>query len=120
MAKHEMTFEILDEILDAADMYLSQPGDYDDGSDAVAVRPRYRGRGYVPEGFGLVVSGESAVRVLMAAAGQVEGQRRADGDPGFDLMAFARRAETDSMGRDSIIVYWPDWEVTGLPEIYTD
>jgi hypothetical protein len=120
-ARNKLSFEILDAILDAADLYLSQPGK-DDGyedADQVTLRPAYRGRGYRPEGFGLVVSRETVLYAFLAGAGAVEGERQAEGVPGFDVVGFARSTELDQMGKDHIIAWWPDWEVTDLPGVYT-
>jgi hypothetical protein len=120
MTKESLSFEMLDEILDASDLYLARPGDGDDGTDAVRVRLAYKGRGYAPEGFALTVSGTETLRALLAAAGKVSAWRYEQHEESFDAIAFARRATTDDMGRDSIIVYWPGWSLTAMPGIYTD
>ena len=118
MARNQISFEILDEILDSADLYLTPPDERGYSSDEVTLRPVYSGKGYSPAGFAVVLESEEALRAFLAGAGLAQGARRADGIPGFDVLTFVRRTETDSMGH-GIIACWPDWEVTGLPEIYT-
>lgn len=123
MARNQITFETLDAILGAADLYIAQPDDgYDDDSDAVSVRPAYRGRGYRPEGFGLVFRDMVLLYAIMAAAGRVAAEQELDEDhenERLDALAFARAVETDNMGH-GVIAWFPDWEVTGLPEHLTN
>lgn len=120
-ARNKISFEILDAVLSEADLYLAQPDEdqgYED-ADAVTLRPAYQGRGYRPEGFGIVIHRETVLYAFLAGAGVVEGERQTEGQPGFDVVGFARATETDDMGKDHMIAWWPDWQVTDLPEIYT-
>lgn len=121
MARNQIPFETLDSIIDQADLYFTTPGDrVEDGDECASIRPTYRGRGYRAEGFGLVIGSESVLRVILTAAGLIaKEQEHDDAEDVLDSLSFARAVETDQMGRDSIIAYWPDWEITDLPEIYT-
>ena len=114
MARNQISFETLDAIIDQADLYFAEPGESDD--DGVHVRLAYRGRGYRAEGFGLVIA-PSALHVILVAAGMISKEQEGY-DTGNTLSAldFARAVETDNMGRADIIAYWPDWEITDLPE----
>lgn len=118
---NEISFETLDEIIDTAGLYFAEPSDgrdaYED-SESVSIRPAYRGRGYVREGFGLVLA-PSALHAVLAAAGLVARDHEDDDREELDAVDFARGTETDNMGRSDIIAYWPGWTITNLPEVYT-
>jgi hypothetical protein len=120
MARNQISFATMDVILDQADLFWDDPAEsYDDG-DGVRVRPAYRGRGYRPEGFGLVIANEERLYRILAAAGLAAADLdRSGSEEMLDAVDFARAVETDQMGRGSIIVYWPDWEITDLPEHLT-
>ena len=99
-----ITREQLDDIFDAAGLYETDEDErgYDDdfgASDGIAVREDYSERGmYGDKCLGFVVSSHAPAYRLMVGLASVLGAEEA-GD-------IARRAKTDSMGRD-MIVYFP-------------
>lgn len=119
MARNQISFETLDSIVGAADLYFAGPDDDGpaDESDALRIRPATRGKGYRPEGFALVMRDETVLYGLLACAGLIARELEEDEDgETLCVLDFARCVQVDSLGRSTIIVYWPDWEVTGLPE----
>jgi len=100
-----ITREQLDDIFDASGLYETDEQaerDYDWGdndSDAVEIREDYSGRGmYGTKCLGFVVSSQRTAYRLMVGLAAVLGT-----DEASDI---ARRAQSDSMGRD-MIVYFP-------------
>lgn len=110
---------VLDEVLEAAELYIPEDGDgYDD--DAVSLREDYKGRGYGPAGFGLVIESQRRIARLFVALGHVGAQydetqsmeepsHLADDFDSERAVALADVSETDAMGRTGIIVYFPGW-----------
>jgi hypothetical protein len=103
--ERKISKQVLEEILDIAGLYLLDEDDYGDDPDGVGLRLSYRGRGYAPEGFGLVVNA-SKLMVLAAAAGIFSHENPDE----LDALAFAAATHTDSMGHD-LIAYWPGWKL---------
>jgi hypothetical protein len=106
---------VLEEALEAADLFVEDTTDGDD----VTLREDYKGRGYGPSGFGIVVEGQNRVLRLMTALGHAGMLHEADlldtdreGDFGSEAARrMAKAAEMDSMGRYAIIVYFPGWKL---------
>ena len=118
MQKHQLPFEIFQEIVETASLWLVPAGESSDGDpDSVRLRPSYSGRSYV-SGFGIVVEGSSAFPRFMAAAGSVANRRDMDDLPSFEVLEFAQVTATDAMGRSGTIIYWHGWEVTDIPAEY--
>jgi len=118
MQKHQLPFEIFQEIVETASLWLVPAGESSDGDpDSVRLRPSYSGRGYA-SGFGIVVEGSSAFPRFMAAAGIVYAERQEREQDTFDVDSLARVTATDAMGRSGTIIYWHGWEVTDIPAEY--
>lgn len=113
---------VLDEVLEAAELFL--PDEESDGSDPdeVELRKSYSGRGYGPEGFGLVIEGQRRIHRFFTALGSIGAQYDEDQsmeEPShladdFDsdrAVQLADAAETDAMGRTGTIVYFPGWSL---------
>lgn len=115
MQKHQLPFEIFQEIVETAGLWLVPAGEPSEGdSDSARLRKNYSGRGYT-SGFGIVVEGSSAFPRFMAAAGVVAAERQENGRDTFDVDSLARVTATDAMGRSGTIIYWNGWEVTDVP-----
>jgi hypothetical protein len=113
MQKSQIPFEVFQTIVETAGLWLVPAGERsDEDPDSVSLRESYNGRGYA-SGFGIVVEGYSTPYRFMAAAGQVSAWNE---ETEFDVEAFARATQTDSMGRSGTIVYWHNWEVTDVPD----
>lgn len=117
MEKTQLPFEIFEEIVETADLFLVEPGESAEDSDGISLRPRYQGRWYA-DGFGIVADRYTSGFRFMAAAGAVAARREEADLPSFDADELARATVTDSMGF-GVIVYWSGWEVTDLPGEYT-
>lgn len=107
---------VLDEVLEAAELFL--PDEESDGSDPdeVELRKSYSGRGYGPEGFGLVIEGQRRIHRFFTALGRIsaqydEDQSMADDFDSDRAVQLADAAETDAMGRTGTILYFPGWSL---------
>jgi hypothetical protein len=119
MQKSQLPFEIFEEIVETAGLWLVPAEESSDGdTDSVRLRKSYNGRGYA-SGFGVVVESNSALYRFMAAAGMVATRRDMDGLASFEVDSFAKMTATDAMGRSGTIVYWHNWEVTDVPDEYS-
>jgi hypothetical protein len=115
MDKWQFPFDMLQEIVETAGLWLVPADERSEGeSDSVVLRPEYSGRGYA-SGFGIVLEGSLAIHRFMAAAGQVNAWHDEHGGEQIDIDSFARTTEWDTMGRSRTIYYWRNWEVTGIP-----
>lgn len=119
MQKQQLPFEIFEEIVETAGLYLVPVGESIDDYDGVRIRTSYSGRGYGPEGFGIVTEGSSAFPRFIAAAGRCAERRDLDGLESFDVDSLARVTATDAMGRSGTIIYWNGWEITGVPDEFS-
>lgn len=115
MQKHQLPFEIFQEIVETAGLWIVPAGEPSEGDlDSARLRKNYNGRSYA-SGFGIVVEGSSAEPRFLAAAGAVAAERQAQERDTFDWLRFASCTAADSMGRSGTIVYWNGWEVTDVP-----
>lgn len=91
--------------LEAADIY-----DHEE-----SIRTDYKGRGYVTEGFGITLNSPLSLFSFFAALGMVAGENYADDvEDGLEdgtVYDLASSAQSDSMGRGSI-VYFPGWTLS--------
>lgn len=117
MQTHQLPFEIFEEIVETAGLWLAEAGEPVEDYDGVSLRKDYSGRGYT-SGFGIVVEGSSAFPRFLVAAGRVASRRDMDGLESFDDKSLAEAAATDAMGRSGTIIYWDGWELTGVPDRY--
>ena len=118
MQKHQLPFEIFEEIVETAGLWIAEAGASIEDYDGISLRKDYGGRGYA-SGFGIVTEGSSAFPRFIAAAGQVATRRDMDGLESFDVDRLARCTATDAMGRGGTIIYWDGWELTGVPDLYS-
>jgi hypothetical protein len=115
MQKHQLPFDVFQEIVETAGLWLVPVCEQADDSDDVRLRADYGGRGSA-SGFGIVTESFSAFPRFVAAAGAVATRRDMDGLESFDVDSLARVTATDAMGRNGTIIYWDGWEVTGIPD----
>lgn len=118
MQTNQLPFEIFEEIVESAGLWLAEAGEPVDDYDGIRIRKDYGGRGHT-SGFGIITEGSSAFPRFLAAAGRVAARRDMDGLESFDDTSLAEVTATDAMGRSGTIIYWNGWELTGVPDRYS-